>query len=244
IKYHKITGRTEHKELYEPEAARGVVDRHAANFTFNREKQVEYLSEKLGRKPIIIAPYDAELFGHWWFEGVDWLNLVIRKSCYDQSAFKLITPMQYLKLYDKFQVISPSFSSWGWKGYSEVWLDGSNDWIYPHLHMMIERMSELANSFPDARNDLEEALNHLARELLLAQASDWPFMMKTGACSYYASQRIKDHIDRFNFLYELIKQNRIDMRWLKKRKAQYNLFPEVDYRVYKQSRKKAVDSES
>jgi 1,4-alpha-glucan branching enzyme len=233
IKYHRITGRTNNKELYNPDIARDTASSHAGNFMFNRERQIEYLSAKLGRKPIIVAPYDAELYGHWWFEGMDWLNFVIRKVCYDQNIFKLITPLGYLKLYDKFQVVTPSFSSWGWKGYSEVWLEGSNDWIYPHLHMMTERMSELANRFPHSNGDLKESLNHLARELLLAQASDWPFMMKTNIFSYYASQRVKDHIDIFNNLYAMIKENRIDMNLVRGRRAQYNLFPEVDYRVYR-----------
>lgn len=233
IKYHKITGRTDYKDLYDPDAARETASSHAANFMFNREKQIEHLYGKLGRKPIIVAPYDAELYGHWWFEGIDWLNFVIRKVCYDQKVFKLITPMNYLKLYDKFQIINPSLSSWGWKGYSEVWLEGSNDWIYPHLHMMVERMTELANMFPDSKGDLKEALNHLARELLLAQSSDWPFMMKTNIFSQYACQRIKDHIDAFNRLYEMIKYNKLDLGWLKRRTDQYNLFKEIDYRVYK-----------
>jgi 1,4-alpha-glucan branching enzyme len=233
IKYHRITGRTNHKELYDPAVARETSASHAGNFMFNREKQIEYLQGKLGRKPIIVAPYDAELFGHWWFEGIDWLDFVMRKTCYDQKTLKLITPIEYLGLYDRFQVVTPSFSSWGWKGYSEVWLEGSNDWIYPHLHVMVERMTELANRFPHASGDLERSLNHLARELLLAQASDWPFMMKTNTFSYYASQRVKDHVDRFNTLYEMVMQNKIDTSWLDKRIAQYNIFPELDYRVYK-----------
>jgi len=233
IKYHRITGLTNYKELYNPDVARETAANHAGNFMFNRERQIEYLYDKLKRRPIVVAPYDAELFGHWWFEGIDWLNFVIRKVAYDQNIFKLTTPSVYLGLYDRFQVITPSFSSWGWKGYSEVWLEGSNDWIYPHLHIMIERMTELANRYPDAKGVLADSLNHLARELLLAQASDWPFMMKTNAFSYYASQRVKDHVDRFNTLYEMVKANNIDSNWLERRKAQYNIFPEIDYRVYR-----------
>ena len=99
--------------------------------------------------------------------------------------------------------------------------------------MMVERMSELADRFPDASGDLEQSLNHLARELLLAQASDWPFMMKTNIFSYYASQRVKDHIDRFHALYEMIKYNKININWLNRRRSQYNLFPEIDYKIYK-----------
>ncbi|MBU1007192.1 MAG: DUF1957 domain-containing protein, partial [Candidatus Omnitrophica bacterium] len=233
IKYHRITGKTDHKDLYDPAWAKDAAAGHAGNFMFNREKQIEHLYKGLGgRKPIIVAPYDAELFGHWWFEGIDWLNFVIRKVCYDQQVFKLITPSGYLELYDKFQVVTPSFSSWGWKGYSEVWLEGSNDWIYPHLHMMVERMTELANTFRDASGGLEKALNHMSRELLLAQASDWPFMMKTDTFVSYASQRVKDHVDIFNKLYEMVTQNRIDTDWLEKRIKQYNIFPEADYKVY------------
>jgi len=232
IKYHRITGKTDYKDIYNPDAARDTASYHAGNFVFNREKQIEYIAGKMDRKPIIIAPYDAELYGHWWFEGIDWLNFVIRKVSYDQKVFKLTTPVEYLKKYDRYQVITPSYSSWGYKGYSEVWLNGANDWIYPHLHMMVERMSELANNFPNANGNLEMALNHLARELLLAQASDWSFMMKTNTFSYYASQRVKDHIDRFNKLYDMIKYNRIDAAWINKRRFQYNLFQDVDYKVY------------
>ncbi|MBN1405583.1 MAG: DUF1957 domain-containing protein [Candidatus Omnitrophica bacterium] len=234
IKYHRITGKTNYKEFYNPEVAKQTAASHAGNFMFNREKQIEYLHDKLGRKPLIVAPYDAELYGHWWFEGIDWLNFVIRKVCYDQNVFKLITPPAYLKLYDKYQVIAPSFSSWGWKGYSEVWLEGSNDWIYPHIHMMIERATEIANKFYKNNDEkLEKALNHLARELILAQASDWPFMMKTNSFSYYASQRVKDHIDRFHALYDMIISGNVDYAWLDRRMSQYNLFPEIDFRVYK-----------
>ncbi|MEW5758420.1 MAG: 1,4-alpha-glucan branching protein domain-containing protein [Candidatus Omnitrophota bacterium] len=232
IKYHRITGRTDYKEYYDPYKAKETAASHAENFIFNRQKQIEYLYDKLGRRPIILSPYDAELYGHWWFEGIDWLNFVIRKICYDQNIFKLIAPSEYLKLYDSYQMITPSFSSWGWKGYSEVWLEGSNDWIYPHLHKMIERMSELANEYPNANGDLENALNHLARELVLAQASDWAFMMKTNIFTDYACRRTKDHIEMFNKLYDMVKNNHINTDWLRRRRNHYNLFPDIDYRVY------------
>ena len=232
IKYYKITGSTNQKEYYNPDVAMETAASHAGNFVFNRQQQVKYLNEKIDRKPIILSPYDAELFGHWWFEGIEWLNFVIRKTCYDQNVFKLISPGDYLSVYDNYQMITPSFSSWGWKGYSEVWLEGSNDWIYPHLHMMIERMTELANVHLNASGDLEKALNHMARELVLAQASDWAFMMKTNVFVEYAEKRTKDHIDMFNKVYEMVKNSNIDNDWLRKRINQYNLFPDIDYRVY------------
>lgn len=78
--------------------------------------------------------YDAELFGHWWFEGPDWLNFLFRKMHWDQQTVKPITIPEYLDRTPRLQKARPSFSSWGYKGYCEVWLEGSNDWIYRHLH--------------------------------------------------------------------------------------------------------------
>ncbi|MDD5440948.1 MAG: DUF1957 domain-containing protein, partial [Candidatus Omnitrophica bacterium] len=82
IKYYKITGTGTHKEPYDQVAATRKAADHAGNFMFNRTKQIEHIAGYMDRKPIVIAPYDAELYGHWWFEGVQWLNYLIRKSCY------------------------------------------------------------------------------------------------------------------------------------------------------------------
>ena len=114
----------------------------------------------------------------------------------------------------KLQVLEPSMSSWGWKGYSEVWLEGSNDWIYPHLHIMADRMVELANSAPEAQGIMRRALNQAARELLLAQSSDWAFIMKTATMVEYAIKRTKDHIARFDRLYHDINVARVNEQWL------------------------------
>jgi 1,4-alpha-glucan branching enzyme len=189
IKYYRITGRSNRKELYEPEVAREKAAAHAANFMFNREKQVEHLYGVLGREPIIVAPYDAELFGHWWFEGPQWLDSLLRKCAFDQKVFSTITPSGYLSKHPRNQVATPSMSSWGWKGYNEVWLEGSNDWIYRHLHWAADRMVELANEGDGGDPVRARALKQAAREVLLAQSSDWAFIMKTGTAVEYAVKR-------------------------------------------------------
>ena len=233
IKYYKITGPTDHKLPYIPEAALEKAAEHAGNFMFNREKQVEWLHGLMGgRPPLVVAPYDAELFGHWWFEGPDWLNFLFRKICYDQQTIKTITVPQYLELQPRLQICQPAFSSWGWKGYCEVWLEGSNDWIYPHLHMMADRMVEVARRFPQATGLLERALNQMARELLLAQSSDWAFIMKTGTMVEYARERTRVHILNFNALYEQVLKQAIDEDWLTKLEARHNIFPTINYRIY------------
>lgn len=232
IKYFRITGNTFDKSPYNRWAAQERAAIHAGNFMFNREKQSEYLASILDRPPIIVSPYDAELFGHWWFEGPTWLNYLIRKVSCDQKTIKLISPGDYLEMYPRNQVSVPSMSSWGYKGFNEVWLEESNDWIYRHLHKIAERMIELAATFPGADGILRRALNQAARELLLLQSSDWAFIMKTGTMVDYAVKRTKVHIHRFNQLYDQIHSNRIDPLYLKELEEKDNLFPKLDYRIY------------
>lgn len=232
MKYHRITGETENKEVYEPIIAKERAASHAGNFMHNREKQVEFLHDYLGRKPIIVSPYDAELFGHWWFEGPQFINFLIRKIYHDQDTIRLTTPSEYLAENPKQQVVTPSMSSWGYKGYAEVWLDDCNDWIYRHLHKAADRMCELANTYTAPTGLEKRALNQAARELLLAQSSDWAFIMKTGTMVEYAKKRTRDHIARFTRLYDSIKSGTIHEQWLSTIESRDNIFPDINYRTY------------
>lgn len=232
IKYYRITGKTNDKHLYDPWAGKEKAAMHAGNFMFNRQQQINYVAGGMDRQPVIVAPYDAELFGHWWYEGPQWLEFLFRKMHFDQDEIKMITPSEYLALYPRNQVCTPSMSSWGWKGYSEVWLEGSNDWIYRHLHQAEERMIELARNYPHSDGLLQRALNQAARELLLAQSSDWAFIMKTGTHVPYAVKRTKNHILRFTRLYREIRNNSITQDFLSGIEGKDNIFPEIDYRIY------------
>jgi 1,4-alpha-glucan branching enzyme len=235
IKYYRITGTSDHKEPYVPRWATEKAGQHAGNFLFYRQRQAECLSSHMDRKPIVVAPYDAELFGHWWFEGPQWLDLLIRKTVFDQDEIALITPFEYLREYPVLQTAIPSGSSWGYKGYNEFWLNGSNDWIYPHLHHCAERMADLVRNFRQNGNPLtERALNQAARSLLLAQSSDWAFIMKTGTAEEYAYSRIKDHLARFYYLEQAIRKSRIDKRKLLALETMDNIFPQISYRYFRQ----------
>jgi 1,4-alpha-glucan branching enzyme len=232
IKYHKITGRSPHKEPYIPHRAMEKAAEHAGNFMFNREKQIQHLNGVLKRPPFIISPYDAELYGHWWFEGPEFLNFFMRKVWFDQDVFKLTTPSDYLRMFPTQQISQPSASSWGNKGYWEVWLEGSNAWIYPHLHAAAQRMTELARNYQHGDGLVQRALKQAARELLLAQSSDWAFIMKTGTMVPYAVKRTKDHILRFTRIYEQVKGGRIDEPWLSSIEWRDNIFPDLNYHYY------------
>ena len=184
------------------------------------------------RPPLIVAPYDAELYGHWWFEGPDWINFLLRKLHYDQQTVKTINIPEYLERHPRVQVAQPIFSSWGFKGYSDVWLEASNDWIYRHLHEGADRMVEMARGNTAPPPLRRRALNQAARELLLAQSSDWAFIMKTGTMVEYAHQRTRAHVINFNHLYEQLKSNDLDEPWLAEVERRHNIFPDIDYRLY------------
>jgi 1,4-alpha-glucan branching enzyme len=153
---------------------------------------------------------------------------------FDQDEVKPITPTEYLERHGDLEVCQPPMCTWGAAGYAEVWLNASNDWIYPHLDMAAERMVELARRF-EHPNELERrALNQAARELLLAQSSDWAFIMKTNTTVEYAKKRTRDHIARFDYLYRaLTGQCMLEAPILREFEERDNVFPELDYRVFR-----------
>lgn len=231
IKYYRITGNGSEKQLYSFHEAKLQASQDADTFLLYREKQVEYWSNQIGRKPIIVAPYDAELFGHWWYEGPLFLNQLFRKmhqlESSGKSIVKPITPSAYLRLYTDYQVCDLSLSSWGRGGYAEVWLRGENDWVYPALHTAEQQMIQLSDL--NLRDDItHRALKQAARELMLAESSDWAFIMDNKTMVDYAVKRTKYHINRFSRLYRMIRSNSIEPEWLRQLEDLDNLFPEVD----------------
>ncbi|MBK8210639.1 MAG: DUF1957 domain-containing protein [Rhodospirillales bacterium] len=233
FKYHRITGHTDDKAFYEPSRAGAQADAHAQDFLNRQVQMVERCAPHMDRPPIITALYDAELFGHWWFEGPQWLNYLIRKLVCDQKTVELITPGQYLARHGTPQQTRPSAASWGEKGYSSFWLNPGNDWIYRHLHDAAGRMQDLARMHVEAsrRSPVELALAQAGRSLLLAQASDWPFIMKTGSSVEYAQGRVRDHLARFHTLADAIEGGTVDERQLAALEAMDNIFPDLDFRV-------------
>jgi len=172
------------------------------------------------------------LFGHWWYEGPEFLDYFVRKAYFDQKVFSLTTPAEYLAEFPSHQIAKPAASSWGEEGYWRVWLNETNEWIYPHLHVAEERMTRLAQEFPAPTPLQERALKQAARELLLAQSSDWPFILRTGTSPDYARKRVKDHLFRFIALHDQLTKRSIDEHWLSEVEGRDNLFPNVNYRYW------------
>ena len=231
VKYHRITARGEEKDFYEPAMAEKAAEKHATHFLEERQRQLRELGD-LDFEPIITVPFDAELFGHWWFEGPLFLELFIRKAAADENL-RLTTPSEFLASHPTQQTIQPATSSWGEKGYLGVWLDPKNAWIYPHLHVAAQRMTELARAQPKKITAfVGRVLKQLTCELLLAQSSDWAFLIKTGTAAEYAAKRTTDHLVRFNRLCEQFVGDGVDKKFLSDCEWRDNLFPNVNWRYY------------
>ena len=236
VKYHRVTGRValHEKQLYDPYVADQRAKEHGSHFVFCRQHQLCFLKSHIRPAPIIVSPYDAELYGHWWYEGPAFLEQVFRVAQHVRSDFVVSTLSEYLHEHLPVQYSTPSSSSWGDKGYFEVWLNGANDWIYRHLHKAEEHMVELVAAHVETTPpaEVEDALRQAARELLLAQSSDWAFLMTAGTAVPYAEKRTRNHLCAFNRLYRMIRAGSVDANYVADLFRQNPIFPDLDWRVY------------
>jgi len=252
VKYHRITGPGDEKELYDPVVAEKVAATQARHFLEERRRQLREVTTA-GFDPIVVVPFDAELFGHWWFEGPRFLEFFIRRAANERN-FHLSTPSEYLAANPTQQIIEPTPSTWGENGYFEVWLSPDNAWIYPQLHIAAQRMSEVARKYAGdvagqagKQSELpsedrarrvptlqfaDRVLKQLARELLLAQSSDWAFLIKNETAREYATKRTIDHLSRFNRLHDDLITNNVDEEFLRECESRDNLFPNVNWGYY------------
>jgi len=237
LKYYRITGRDvgqHQKAAYIPALAREKAAENAAHFIGERIKQAHKLRETFGgHPPLVVSPYDAELYGHWWYEGPQFIDFFFRKLHFDQNEIAAATPGDFLDSGIPVQIQQPSASSWGEAGYYKVWLNDRTAWMYPYQHDAERRMTELADRF-DAPGDTERRiLDQLARELLLAQSSDWAFQIYQGTTVEYSSRRFQSHIHRFDLLANMLETGEVNEEMLTEIESRDNIFAEIDYSIYR-----------
>ncbi len=237
LKYHRISGRdtdNSRKQPYVPNWANRKAAEDAADFVAKRIRQAHKLRETFGgHPPFVTAPYDAELYGHWWFEGPQFLDFVFRELHYKKDEIRALTPGDFLDSGNPIQIQQPSASSWGENGYYKVWLNENNSWMYPYQHDAERKMTDFANKYHEPNEIERRILNQLARELLLAQSSDWAFQIYQGTTVQYSSNRFKSHIQRFNILAQMLETNEFNEAMLAEIESRDNIFQEVDYRIYR-----------
>lgn len=196
LKYWRVTGQPE-KDWYKPERAREQAQSDALDFI-----------QTLTNGPVGLAflPFDAELFGHWWYEGPVWLEKVLRLAA-DSPEILLQSASSASRSAQPAVQGHPAASSWGRKSDYSFWVNRDTDWIYPLLNGCSKELRRHIHEhgLPQANSVSERALCQAARELLLAGASDWPFMLRAGTTDRYAIEQVRLHIKAFHFLLHQIK---------------------------------------
>jgi len=228
------------KELYDPHPAFNKVQEHADHFVHLVVERLLGYHAQSGQRGILLSAYDTELFGHWWFEGVAWLKEVLRQLSVNPDV-ELTTAGDYLETDPPQKVISLPESSWGEGGGHWTWLNPQTEWMWPLIHHAERRMEQLVERYPQAEGEMLGVLDQAARELLLLEASDWPFLVSTGQAKEYASGRLQQHLARFNHLAAIADAGAVseeDRRFLSATAELDNPFPEIDYRVFKEREKR------
>lgn len=237
IKYHRITGTDVPQQLkqpYIPELARKKAAEDAGHFIDQRIKQAYKLRETFeGHPPLVVSPYDAELYGHWWFEGPQFIDFFFKKLHFDQDAIAAVTPGDFLDSGLPIQRQQPTASSWGESGYYKVWINDRNSWMYPYQHDAEKKMTAAANEFYGDDETKTAILDQMARELLLAESSDWAFQIYQGTTVEYSSRRFQSHIQRFDLLYQMYKSGEFNKALFDEIAGRDNIFQELSYKIYK-----------
>ncbi|PYP30837.1 MAG: DUF1957 domain-containing protein [Gemmatimonadetes bacterium] len=184
------------KRPYEPAAALERARGHASHFVQLLESIAgEQRAGGEGGEDVIVAPFDTELFGHWWFEGADFLATAYR-ALRDRPQQRVcgVTGSQHLAAHPPRVGLRLAEGSWGANGDDSMWLNDRTSWTWRRLWALEDAFWDLAPKAL-ASAPARPALAQAARELLLAQASDWQFIISTGAVVDYAERRFTLHCD-------------------------------------------------
>ncbi len=191
------------KKEYESERVDEILESQSTHF-------VELLAEILdGHKSgsngdgMITAPYDTELFGHWWFEGPQWLEKVLSKL--GDSGVTPTTCADFLERTAPKDVVGLPEGSWGEGGFHYIWLNDWNRWTWRHIYKSEDRMCEVALGLTEKSSAQSHRVAcQLGRELLLMESSDWQFLISTWSARDYAEARVALHSENFERLYEML----------------------------------------
>jgi 1,4-alpha-glucan branching enzyme len=180
--------------------------------------------------------YDTELFGHWWWEGPEFLYQ-LGKKLHEDGEVEMVSGGDVLDVDPAKHVITLPEGSWGEGGYHYIWLNEENSWTWGRLYDCQRKMRYMSKEWRDGA--AKEIITQAARELLLAEASDWQFLISTQAARDYSEIRFNDHVDRFLQLYPLAEKvhtggtlNEQELEFLKDCQIKDAPFPEIDLSMW------------
>ena len=186
------------KQVYEPDPIEALIESHAEHFVglvgdiLARDELVE------PGQGLVCAPFDAELFGHWWFEGPRWVHKVLRRF-HDSEDVRPVTCSQYMAEQAPAGLVGLPEGSWGEGGFHWIWLNEWTEWTWKQIYECEDRFLELL-ALRDGDATLDELLRQAGRELLLLESSDWQFLISTWHARDYAENRMAVHYDDFKRL--------------------------------------------
>jgi 1,4-alpha-glucan branching enzyme len=242
LHYWRITDKNSgkgQKEFYDPEKAQAKVKSQAHDFISLVEQEALEFYQKYDKKGIIVSPYDFELFGHWWFEGIDWLKNVFLLLTRNEKI-EMITFSDFIEKYQaSFSIIQMKESSWGAGGHFQVWNHEKHRWTWPYINSSIKDFENVLKTISNPKDYSLRVLKQIARELLLMESSDWEFLLYTKQAEEYANKRFHHHHQRFNKLIWQAKnfseKNRISENELGEIEDKDSCFKDIDidyFRTY------------
>ena len=213
LRYWKVTNHpeyTQEKYPYMMADAKKQAQIDAKEYVEYLEELALSYSEQVNETGVICLAFDTELFGHWWFEGPEFLSNFIREM--DRSDILSLKFPSEIQWNDSIHTVQCSAGSWGMNGTDETWKNASTMWLLDNIHDAEQRFEDRVHSI-DINDQLEKRIMDQAlRELLLMQASDWPFLITKNQASDYAKERFMQHQDYFTSLiafFDLIKSGKV-----------------------------------
>ena len=192
------------KEEYLPQKISSIVEQQAEHFLQLVKKILLDYHHKTGLEGVLTAPFDTELFGHWWFEGCEWISSLLRKMSKDKEIGPL-TCSRFLEESSQAELITLPEGSWGEGGFHYIWLNDQNSWTWEKVYNAEGRFLRLVKKWHSKGNEIaDRILRQAARELLLLESSDWQFLISTWSARDYAEERVRLHFDNFQRLERML----------------------------------------
>ena len=242
LRYWRVTSQQAdlgEKLPYQRSAIDEIIEAQATHFVDLICEGLQQYQKQSGERGFICCPYDTELFGHWWFEGVQWLETVLEKLATD-PRLTLSTGSEILRDYPPKAAIALPEGSWGEGGFHHVWLNENTEWTWKEIYKRESQMTQFAQKYFHTENELlRQILDQCARELLLMESSDWQFLISTIAAKDYAELRIANHIEAFDRLITLAEKvadgeilNDGEQKYFYELQEQDRPFPDVSFECW------------
>jgi hypothetical protein len=215
-------------------------EKDAEQFIANRDAVLTEAANLIDADPLCsVSVLPLSFLGKTWMEGLWWLEAVFRKLALRHDMHCAL-PAEYLKKVRRIQSITPFYASNLPSGYADELINSSNDWMFPRIQKATERMIDLAGRFPNDQGLKERMLNMAAKELLLAQSTDWPLMTDAQTSVEYAAAECEEHLDVFTDVYDSLGSGSVGTDRLIKREKEYPIFSEMNYRFFIRSHDKKL----